>query len=303
MARAIKQIEQDIAGLENLVREIGQELYSGYGEYLTALGETSRRQLILASYYICTQGYPDRFLDLTLNQRQELQQSLQKLARQAQAKLIEPLQTLEQVHPSADYALDHATVSVSNSSIEESDRSPILLEIQEEMEQNLDSAKTIDLPITLIHPKHLKTPKELLKWQEQLEQLSVEVLQHISHAANRSLQQSGVLARNLPEPILEVATKSGMSAEPNTGHPNILNLIVEAETEEKGAASITHIMAIRLRLSELEFNDPNLTSLRSKIRTLCGRVNQLKQEYQKRQKEKAIAQAEAAWRSSWYEAE
>jgi hypothetical protein len=324
MARAVQQIEQDIAALEHLVGGIGEDLYKAYSEYLAALGETLRRQLILAGYYICTQGYPERFLELTLTQRQSLQQALQKLARQSQKQLIEPLQGSDQIKRSEldpPHTVTDQAAWVVNPPIEEGDRlhSPIEIHPQIEIHAELGIHPEIDIdaviesataaavdanqPVTLIHPNQLKTPKELLKWQEQLEQLSADVLQSVSHAANRLLQQSGVLSKNLPEPILEVAAKAGMTAEPSSGHPNVLNLIVETETEEKGSSSVSHIMAIRLRLSELEFHDPNLTSLRSKIRALSARVSQIKQEYQKRQREKAIAQAEALWRSSWYEGE
>lgn len=83
MARAVEQIEQDIAALEEVVSAIAVELRSAYASYLKALGQAMRQQLILASYHLCTQGYPKAFLGLSFSQRQQLQQAIRKLGQQA----------------------------------------------------------------------------------------------------------------------------------------------------------------------------------------------------------------------------
>ncbi len=82
MARAIEQIEREIAGLEKAISAIAVELQSAYAKYLTTLGQAVRKQLILASYYLCTQGYPENFLSFSLNQRQQLQHAIRKLGQQ-----------------------------------------------------------------------------------------------------------------------------------------------------------------------------------------------------------------------------
>ncbi|MDP5338264.1 MAG: hypothetical protein NWQ28_06775, partial [Nodularia sp. (in: cyanobacteria)] len=76
MARAIELIERDIAALQEAIRAIAAELHNAYASYLTTLGQAVRKQLILASYHLCTQGYPENFLKLSLNQRQKLQQGI-----------------------------------------------------------------------------------------------------------------------------------------------------------------------------------------------------------------------------------
>jgi hypothetical protein len=272
MARAVEQIERDMEALEQLVRAIAQEFHNTYSQYLTALGQALRRQVILACYHICTQGYPTKFLQLSFAQRQELQQALQQLARQAQTQLLEQLQ-LPSVYDEFE-----------------------LLESSEESDDESVEANFADLNAS----EEPMTPKDLTSWQEDLEQSIAEVLQDISHATNRSLQQTNILPSELPEPILEVAAKAGMATEVTAGPPNLLNLLIETETEDE-ESSLTHIMAVKMRLAEIEFGDATLTNWRSKIRSLSIKLNQLKQDYQKKRREKAIAEAETAWRASWYE--
>ncbi|MEO0686034.1 MAG: hypothetical protein AAFY76_13590, partial [Cyanobacteria bacterium J06649_11] len=72
MARPIERIEQDIVELEKTIKVIAQQLQNAYTSYLEVLGQALRQQLILASYHLCTQGYPESFLKLSLSQRQKL---------------------------------------------------------------------------------------------------------------------------------------------------------------------------------------------------------------------------------------
>ncbi len=155
-------------------------------------------------------------------------------------------------------------------------------------------------PFDPLSISQVKTPQELARWHDGMEHRIGEMLLEVSHQANRLLQQAGLLPNHLPEPILEVAAKAGMAMEATAGPPNLLHLVLEIESKE-GESGTTHVMAIRLRLSEMEFSDPELANRRSQIRGLLARLSQLKRDYHKRHKERAIAQAEAAWRSSWYE--
>ena len=93
---AIEQIEQDIAAIEKAMEAIAAELRSVYTSYLTALGQAVRQQLILASYHLCTQGYPASFLSLSFSQRQQLQQAIRKLGQQAAAELLTHARTEEE---------------------------------------------------------------------------------------------------------------------------------------------------------------------------------------------------------------
>ena len=88
MVKQLKQIEQDLARLEKKIVGLAEELQGIYRKYLALLGESLQRQLVLASYQVCTQAYPEAFLQLSVDQRQELQQSIQQTAKQTQANLL-----------------------------------------------------------------------------------------------------------------------------------------------------------------------------------------------------------------------
>ena len=91
MVGAVERIAQEIAALDERTGAIADEFYSAYATYLTVLGQAVRQQLILASYHVCTQGYPEAFLQLTYSQRQQLQQRLRTLAQHVQEEIVAQL--------------------------------------------------------------------------------------------------------------------------------------------------------------------------------------------------------------------
>lgn len=320
MARPVEQIKQDIVALEQTTATIARELYDLYRQYLTDLGDTIRRQLVLAGYHLCTQGYPERFLRLSLRQKQDFQQALRKLSHQAQGNIIALLslpggdenvlalsmQTLVQPNQEQEAmatdpvpvteAADNRSEGLDRSSdrparVDDSETNTVLPHLPPPPEQNQDPAA---LPTAL-------PPLLLALWQQTLESAMVAQLRAVSHSANRLLQQSDILPQKLPEPLLEALAKAETAGDAVTGTPNLLTLMLESESKGEEESTVTQIMAIRLRLAELEFNDTQLTAKRQRIRAMSGRLNQVGREYQKRQREQAIAEAEAAWRASWYE--
>ncbi|MBD1998420.1 primosomal protein [Leptolyngbya sp. FACHB-541] len=367
MAGAVERIEQDIAALDERVRAIAQEFHDTYHQYLTKLGQSVRQQLILASYHICTKGYPERFLKLSFSQRQNLQQSLQKLVQQAQVQLIELIEAAYLEVASADEdedeidedevesdevdsgevndatepdeteatdTPDSAQASVSEFQTPEfqilefqtSESQPLepqpsgfeslelpfeqasaeQSEFQAHVPPEVTSASEEESPIAeeqkpIATIDVLDSPEAVAYWEERIEEGIVEMLQTLSHAANRLLQKASILPDKLPEPVLEVTAKSGLATEAVSGPPNLLNLLVETDDDDEEESAVTHIIAIQLRLSEIEFSDATLSTWRSKIRSLLARLVQLGRQYQKKQRERAIAEAEDAWRSSWFE--
>lgn len=301
MVGTIERIAQEITALERATSAIADELYSAYSAYLAVLGQAVRQQLILASYHVCTQGYPEAFLRLPYSQRQQLQQRLRHLGLQVQEEILAQLHVPVLLDdPEIDPAsLDLAagdlagdTEAFALDTLKQSDSAPLTV-------KPAASAPT--------QPRSL-TPTDLAHWREELEHAIVAELKATSHAANRLLQQAHILPQTLPEPVLEAATKAEIS-EPRAGTPNLLNLLVEASSkaadsdaaEETNGTALMHIVAIYLRLPEIEFADPAVAAARSKIRSLFARLKALGREYQKKQHEQSIAEAQAAWRSSWTE--
>jgi hypothetical protein len=273
MTRAIERIEKDIIALKEATRAIAQQLNLAYARYINTLGLALQKQLILASYYLCTQGYPDEFLNLSLNQRQKLQQSIRKLSQQAAQELISYIQPPE---------VTQTEVVLETEEEEEKDE-------QEEKEQQPQA----------LDPSN---PIELVEWQQEVEEGIEETLKKVSQGANILIQKTGVLPKKLPEPILTAATAaSESSSDMMPSLPNILNLVIEISDQEDSEDSITQIMAIHLRLGEIEFADVTLLTERKRIRNILMQLSKVGKEYQKRQKELKIAEAEAAWRASWFE--
>jgi hypothetical protein len=285
MARAIERIERDIAALKEAIRAIAVELQSAYASYLNTLGSAVQKQLILASYHLCTQGYPENFLHLSLNQRQQLQQAIRKLGQEAAKQLL-------------------ACIKSQEARVDKGDDEDVALASRRVGNEGVTSSELVDTSNSQSLTADTSNPVELAKWQQKLEEVTQEILKRLSHDANLLLQKSGVLPKKLPEPILAAAAAaaSEASAEVMPGPPNLLNLVIEIENEQQSEDSgLTQIMAINLRLGEIEFADVALSSERRQIRSILVQLNKLGREYQKKHREKAIAEAEAAWRASWFE--
>lgn len=279
MARTIERIEKDITELKEAISAIAQELNLAYTKYINTLGSALQKQLILASYYLCTQGYPDEFLNLSLNQRQKLQQGIRQLSQQAAQELSSYIQPPEVTQIET------------------------IVETEKNEETGQEEEENAEKELKILDPSN---PIELAEWQQNLEEAIQETLNKASQSANILIQKTGVLPKKLPEPVLIAATAAAASSESSSNMipspPNLLNLVIEISNEEDSEdSSLTQIMAIHLRLGEIEFAEATLLSERKAVRNILMQLNKLGREYQKRQRELKIAEAEAAWRASWFE--
>ncbi|HEY9816080.1 MAG TPA: hypothetical protein V6D20_09840 [Candidatus Obscuribacterales bacterium] len=306
MVRAVQNIEQDIQRLDAALEAIAQELHGAYQTYMETLGEALRKQLVLASYHLCTQGYPDRFLALSLSQRQALQQELRQLGLRSQQQLLQfltPPHSMPKAVSKPPSLLEALVSGVSPEDLQDD------LSLEQDAGSHdvplgdgatMEGLAIADLADPTAEPARL-TPYDVVQWRDALEDAIAELLQGASHEANRLLQRMNMLSSALPEPVLEVASKAEMLSESASGPPNLLKLRIEAEVDNKDEAETAQLMVIHLRLSEIEFSDPNFSLKRAKIRELFAQVSQIGHDYRRVHREKAIAEAEAAWRSSWYE--
>lgn len=257
----VEQINREIAALEAMVKAIAMELENAYISYLTTLGQTVAKQLMLASYHVCTQGYPKQFVSLSFNQRQQLQQDIRALTQKAAERLLQ--------HTQVEHPLEFSFLA-------EEEPAPI----------------------------SFSDPLELMKWQHKVENAIASTLKTLSSQTNGVLQAAQILPNDLPlAPLLEAATSSpDDTPEVITGLPNLLNLLIETDSDNEAKESnVTQIVAIHLRLIDIEFADTTIRAKRNQIRNLSGKVSKLEREYQKKQREKDVAEAEAAWRLSWFE--
>ncbi|MGK7899811.1 MAG: hypothetical protein AB4352_00080 [Hormoscilla sp.] len=299
-----EQIAQELGALEKEIEALAAEFHQTYSEYLQSLGQVVRQGLIMASYQICTHGYPERFLRLSLNSRQKLQQAIIQVASQALPQLLAQLHTPGQPahEKQKETKVETFLPGLLNKPSENilSDESQVLPQSEKPSENQ---------PLT---------PVELARWQEKLEKAIASTLDTVSRQTNLLLKQGNILPNHqLPESIIEAA-KSAANASENVpaGPPNIINMLIEAEgsgKKEEGSAEYPAststgklrmpigIMEIHLRLSELEFADSTVSSWRQKIRNLKTKLQTLGRKYQKKQREQSVALAEAAWRSSWFD--
>lgn len=281
----VERIEQDLAALEEAIALLKVDFQSTYEQYLKLLGQAVRQQLILASYQICTQGYPESFLGLSFSQKQNLQQAVRKLGKQVQDKLLSDLEPSSPLPETDVETLDEVEVE------EDSLAEPFAVMVSEELLTRTDDVK-----------QPLSQPEQLVEWQEQVEKAIAQTLKTLSLDTNRLLQKNGIIPGKLPPAVLEAAVQVEASNDVAVGSPNLLNLLMEAENEEgeKEDSTLMRIVAINLRLSEIEFADPTLSAGRNQIRKLSARVSSFQREYHKKQRERAVAQAESAWRASWF---
>ncbi|BAU62922.1 hypothetical protein STA3757_02730 [Stanieria sp. NIES-3757] len=323
----IQQIKQDLEVLEQMVTEVSEELQQLYANYFDALGNSTQKQLILASYQICTQIYPESFLRLSLSQRQKLQQNLRQLGKDIKSKLLDHLQASQSPQKDQEAEnLDLVEAMIKNLPFVDIANNE---EVNEDLELDLNTATSetwqesqpeianptqqeneVSLPeekSELNEPTKLElnNPYNLILWQQQVEKGIKQSLDEVSREANKCLQEANIIPSRLPTKIMDVAIGAEEATlGGNKVHhlPNVLNIVVETEKDKKSSqANITQISLLRLRLSEIEFADSLLNIERGKIRNLLKKVQKLKQQYQAKQREYASAEAEAAWRSSWYE--
>lgn len=337
MGRSISQIQQELAAIEEKVIELGEELQTLYDRYIDCLSDSAQKQLILAGYQLCTQIYPEAFVAMSLTQRQKLQQSLRQLGKEIQPLLAQKPTAEEISQEQVDLNLiaemlknlplgrseDNSKEPEIASSESEEKLSPddddlelpetIIIEedglvqgeIQEIDLEKLQNLADKELNISQIKEIDLKNPQHLLLWQKRIETKIRQTLEDTSRQANKCLQELDIIPKHLPSKVIDVALKAPKS---NSGGklrsiPNILNLVVETDKEknQKSQVNATQISLLRLRLSEIEFTDATVSSKRNEIRSLLKKVQKLESLYQQKKHEHTKAEADAAWRSSWYE--
>jgi hypothetical protein len=311
MVRARERIEQDLAALEEALAALTLEYQSTYEGYLTALGQAVRQQLILACYHLCTQAVPESFLKLSFDGRQKMQQSVRRLAAASEEKL-RSLVTESEEEEEIERKTKRKTTSTKTKRKKRKTKRKRRGRREEDEEDQKEkkelSAINYLFSVANYQVPTANSPERLARWQNSIEKSIAHIIKLLSRDTNRLLQQSGILPSQLPEPVLEAASSAESSGDSVAGPPNLLNLIIETDASsasrnlaETLASRALHITAVKLRLSEIEFADAGTSAWRQQIRNLSVRLNSLGRDYQKKQRELAVVEAESAWRSSWFE--
>lgn len=299
MSKSIKQLRENLTVLETNTIILAKELEDNYSKYLEMLGESIKKTLILAVYQICTQKYPNLFLKLSFDERHNLQEKFKNSHLLFNEYLADYLLNID----SNLVAMinNFRQVLLKDDSTEEENQE---LNSPDEIENDDVSTETKDtLEENNNNEKEKITPMDLIELSLEIEYSIQETLKNVSNLTNRYLQKCHILPNQLPPKILEMALQSEQGASMISNSPNLLNLLIEKENNENDEEDrdITSITAIALQLMQIEFSDPNLSSYRHKIKAIFTKIENLKEKYLQTEHEYAIAQAESAWRSSWFD--
>ena len=290
MLRSIDNVQQELEQIKQETKLAFRDLYPLYHQYLSQLSQSVKKQLILAAYQICTHIYPDEFLELSLNERFELQKTFKKLSQSFHDQLFSFLQN------SLDFKDQD---NLLNHSLE------IEKDISRDIFKSLDHSNHHDpmLEDKFLESQEIIDPEILERWYLSLDKEVSAALYQLSHQSNYRLQQTRILPSQLPTKILEMAIQAEGQGSSNRQIPNLLDLVIETKKEDDkdkhfNEESAIRITAINLKLSELEFVDPQLGVLRKKIRNQGDKVKKIRERYRQNRKDFAKVKADAAWRSS-----
>ena len=334
MARSLEQISRDLESLAAATASIDQNLKELYKPYLGILSKAVKQQLALAVYHLCTQVYPESFLKLSVSQREKIQSGLRKIADQGKTQInqLAEVVAMEPMTSSVDEEVDADTVQQNLSeatyagvqdiaTLDQDDNSDALSQAQSEETSEIAQRLSNALSLFAAFGAEPLSPISLAKRHVLLERQLRAILQTISSLTNYLLKQTYVLP-DLPEMVIAAAAEAEVG-EPSSSTPNLLNVLVEVGNErgdssdtaqdsqpsddknalddEDAEAHMTHLVAINLRLADIEFADAHTALWRSKIQEVLARLKRLGSQYQKLQREKARAEAEHAWRATWTE--
>ncbi|BAQ64722.1 hypothetical protein [Geminocystis sp. NIES-3709] len=288
MSKSIKQLRNDLTILSEKIKDLAINLQGLYRDYLESLSVVVKRQLTLATYQICTQKYPDAFLNLSYQKRYDLQGRIKGLENTFKDNLFNAFQSIEVGNNQVIQDFYNHIISIFSVEQISKDNNLVDLEIAQNSENNLAKEEELN-------------PHDLIKFQLDIEDCLEECLTNISHQTNKYLQDAHILPNKIPSKILEMALQAEENTSIVSGAPNLLSLLIEREDKSDNNVDITPIVAICLRLTEIEFNDPSLNLIRQKINNILRKLDDLDNEYQQKKQKYSIAQAESAWRSSWNE--
>ncbi|ANV84804.1 hypothetical protein AWQ21_10685 [Picosynechococcus sp. PCC 7003] len=340
MVKAIEQVRRDLATISERVVGVREALTSAYGDYLNCLGDSLKRQLVLASYQLCTQIYPQKFLQLSHSQRQALQQELRQLGIDLQTRLhtlltdpeeqpseaesevmaeffvdagdMENTEDLDQelfeVFESLDQAI--ATDDQLEEKTDQADQLPPQLADKEKRRELSQLAERIADSLAEMmqgSPVEVSTdensPDYWLEWCKTIEKRIRRTLNQTSQAVNHQLQDAKILPENIPTTVLDMAIQADNQQHGGQMPSHLVNVVIEAELgkKKKKRKHRTHLTAVHLKVSEVEFTEPGVSAQRRRLREQVDKLRNLQKYYQKAKQDLAIAEAEAAWRASWYE--
>lgn len=396
MTGLVEQLTQKLASLDRQTDELKAKLDLTYDSYLHVLERVLRQQVLLACYHICTEGYPEDFVKLSMTQRYDLQKHIKTIAKDSGSALTTLLTDppSSPVQPSSFFSmppdglradndasdgetftmgLDPSVLSqfsagFSISRVEaigeifEDDDDEIDDESDEDSDEvdesdddesddeptgrrSMTEADASELQAILaqvaaaITSKEPKTPVDrVLSWQDGIERTIQDKLCQAAYQINQALKNAQLIPTKVPDRALEAASRA--DGDGATDIPHVIQMLVElgrveskSDTSENASdddesagesknsrstdsstnipadrkqrssmqriPTLTHVTALQIRLSEVEFHDPLLMRWRRSLREHTLELQSLTREYRKYQRKRSVAEAQVAWRSTW----
>mgnify|MGYP001799999122 CR=1 FL=1 len=257
MVNASGHIEQQLSKLQTQTADIATELESLVDKYLDILSQASKRQLVLAAYHICTQIYPESFLELSLSQRDRLQKKLRELGNSIQAELDEKWKTAKQfsLRPAEEDGLavirqlflEAASArdesEANKGDVDKAEQHPAQEQddvntaeqeppAKRSQEQLLADIRTlIGTEPTNVAPSEDEAPgpmqpAQIMRRQILIEKAIRDVLKAVSEKANEVLQQAQVMPE-VPHALLAAASESERLGHIPMKTPNLVRLAIK----------------------------------------------------------------------------
>lgn len=294
MAATLNQIQQDLGALLIAVQKIAQEVEQAYQQYLETLGRSVRQQMILASYHVCTQVYPEHFLRLSKPERERLQVDIQRLGLRVQTRLQQcwsESPASEEDLPTPDKHLPLEPLGPASASSSEPASEP-------------PAASPLEMVwlAAPLPPTPIQAIANLNQSQANAEAAITDILHDASRQLDERLQELKILPATPLEMIFDIATKAEAAGKAVTRTPNLLTAMVNSEEGEDEPDAGT-VIAIYLQLGEIEFNDSALMGERNQLRKLAAQATKLERQIRKKQREQQMVMAADSWRATWHNIE
>ncbi len=264
MTKSLQQLENDLADLEKQVLQFSPTFFQKYQQYLDILSQLTRKELILVSYQVCTEIHPSRFLEISVNQRGQIQEKIRNYANSIENRL--------------KTAMDFFSNESGHSS--------------EDGELKINE-----------YLVNAKKPQELLMWSNNVEHTIDQIFNHYSDLLNRYFIETKILPDNIPSKILELVSDSQNEGPNFNGYTSLVQLVITADetaTENKDF-KISNVVVIYLNRVKLELANPVLERAHRQIRSHYEQLKAQTQTYKKNEQELIIAKSQSAWRALWYD--
>ncbi|NEZ54736.1 hypothetical protein [Adonisia turfae] len=256
MGNASGHIEQQLSKLQTQTADIATELEGLIDKYLQVLSQASKRQLILAAYHICTQVYPESFLELSLSQRDRLQHKLRELGNRIHTHLqdkwatakrlsLQPaeedgLAVIRQLFLEAASAREQSESTPKTSpsaadTVEDQEhhthpgKSPQTQRSQEKLLADIRSlmdSERLEESQPETEPSGPLQPAQIMRRQILIEKAIRDVLKAVSEKANELLRTANVMPE-IPHALLAATSESERLGHIPMKTPNLVRLSIK----------------------------------------------------------------------------